>query len=55
MSVLKWVGGKQQIMSNIEQYIPKNIDIYYELFVGGGSVFINLMKKMTNIKLKNLL
>lgn len=44
MSVLKWVGGKNQIMSNIQKKIPHDIDIYYELFVGGGSVFITLLK-----------
>jgi DNA adenine methylase len=42
--VIKWVGGKRQIMSQIIQYFPKEILNYYELFVGGGSVFLELLQ-----------
>lgn len=44
MSLLKWVGGKKQILSELEKFFPKNINVYYELFAGGGSVFINLLE-----------
>lgn len=36
--IIKWVGGKRQLLSEIKKYIPKNIKIYYEPFIGGGAV-----------------
>lgn len=43
---IKWVGGKGQILENIFNYFPKKINNYYEPFLGGGAVFINLLQKM---------
>jgi len=40
--VLKWVGGKRQLLPEIRKYIPQNISIYYEPFVGGGAVLFDL-------------
>lgn len=40
--VLKWVGGKRQLMSEIEKLIPKNYTKYYEPFIGGGAVLFEL-------------
>ena len=45
MSILKWVGGKQDVLKDIIPIIPKNINNYYELFLGGGSVLINLLEE----------
>jgi len=45
---IKWVGGKSQILDQINQLTPTKIDTYYELFVGGGSVFINLLNRCEN-------
>ena len=42
---LKWVGGKRQIMPEIEQYLPKGIKLYIEPFIGGGAVFFHLQPK----------
>lgn len=42
---LKWVGGKTQLLEDINRLKPKNIKTYYEPFVGGGSVFLNLQPK----------
>lgn len=39
---LKWAGGKQRIYQTIRKYIPLFYN-YYEPFIGGGSVFLNLM------------
>lgn len=39
---LKWAGGKRQLLPEIMKYIPANIDIYYEPFVGGGAVLFGL-------------
>jgi DNA adenine methylase len=40
--IVKWVGGKRQILDKITKYIPKNITTYYEPFVGGGAVLFNI-------------
>ena len=40
--VVKWVGGKRQILDDIKKYIPRNISTYYEPFVGGGAVLFYL-------------
>jgi DNA adenine methylase len=43
--VLKWVGGKRQLLKEILPLIPKNITTYYEPFVGGGAVLFSLQPK----------
>jgi len=40
--VIKWSGSKRNQADKIVNMIPKEIDTYYEPFVGGGSVFIKL-------------
>jgi DNA adenine methylase len=42
---LKWVGGKRQIMPEIEQHLPKEIKVYIEPFIGGGAVLFHLQPK----------
>lgn len=37
--ILKWAGGKQQILSEIRKRAPKSFNKYIEPFVGGGAVF----------------
>ena len=37
LPILKWVGGKRQLLESIEPLIPK-CSTYYEPFVGGGAV-----------------
>ncbi|MBL7719551.1 MAG: DNA adenine methylase [Flavipsychrobacter sp.] len=39
---LKWVGGKRQLMSSINEQLPKKYSVYYEPFVGGGAVLFHL-------------
>jgi len=39
--VLKWVGGKRQLLPEITKYIPKH-STYYEPFMGGGAVLFEL-------------
>jgi DNA adenine methylase len=43
--VLKWVGGKRQLMTEIKKYIPLKFSTYYEPFVGGGALFFELQPK----------
>ena len=50
---VKWVGGKTQLLKNINNNLPEdlvNIDTYIEPFVGGGSVMFNVVPKLKNIK-----
>ena len=44
MPVLKWVGGKRQLLPEIKKYLPKMTKntIYYEPFVGGGAVLFDI-------------
>jgi DNA adenine methylase len=39
---LKWVGGKQQLLSQFESFFPQTMKRYCEPFVGGGAVFFHL-------------
>ena len=54
--LLKWVGGKTQIITEILDLLPKEINNYYELFIGGGSVLLMVLwahyQKIINIKNK---
>ncbi|WP_366924343.1 DNA adenine methylase [Metallumcola ferriviriculae] len=43
--VLKWAGGKRQLLSEIEKYIPQKFSTYYEPFLGGGAVLFRLQPK----------
>lgn len=40
--ILKWVGGKTQLLEPIRSLLPQKIRNYYEPFIGGASVFLNL-------------
>lgn len=43
--VLKWVGGKRQLLPEIRKYTPKDFSTYYEPFVGGGAVLFSIQPK----------
>lgn len=43
--VVKWVGGKRQIINEIVKYVPK-YSAYYEPFLGGGAVLFKLQPKI---------
>ena len=42
---VKWVGGKRQLMQELENNFPKQFDAYHEPFLGGGAVMFNLLSK----------
>jgi len=37
--ILKWVGGKGQLLAQFDRFFPERIERYFEPFVGGGAVF----------------
>ena len=39
--VVKWVGGKRQLLSEIEPLFPKRYTTYCEPFIGGGAVLFS--------------
>ena len=41
--LLKWVGGKTQIIDKLIADFPIEINNYYEAFLGGGSVLLTLL------------
>ena len=41
-SPLFYVGDKYKLISQIKKYIPNSIENYYEPFLGGGSMFLNI-------------
>ena len=61
--VVKWVGGKRQLLKNIEKHLPQKVydgkTTYYEPFIGGGALLFYLQPKKavindTNEELVNL-
>src|SRR5207245_6556497 len=40
--VVKWAGGKQSLAPVLAQSFPKRFDTYYEPFLGGASVLLEL-------------
>jgi DNA adenine methylase len=39
--ILKWAGGKRQLLSEITALFPTTYEAYHEPFVGGGAVFFH--------------
>lgn len=46
--ILKWVGGKTQILDKLIVEFPTNINNYREIFLGGGSVLFALLSYVKN-------
>ena len=50
---VKWVGGKRQLIKEIEKHIPDRFSRYYEPFVGGGAVLFHLQPRKAVINDSN--
>lgn len=40
--LLKWAGGKTQLLDNLLKKVPSNFNRYIEPFIGGGALFFTL-------------
>lgn len=41
---LRWAGGKNWFVKQVERFTPPNINNYFEPFLGGGSIFFHLFE-----------
>ena len=46
--ILKWIGGKTQILEKLIVDFPNKINNYHEIFLGGGSVLLTLLSYIKN-------
>lgn len=42
-SIIKWAGGKAQLLEHINSLKPNSFNNYFEPFIGGGAVLFNLI------------
>ena len=49
---IKWVGGKTQLIPEINNNLPNinNIETYIEPFIGGGAVMFDIVPKLHSVK-----
>ena len=48
---LKWVGGKHKLLTHIISKLPKKINSYHDIFLGGGSVLLAILTLQTHNKI----
>jgi DNA adenine methylase len=52
--VLKWAGGKRQIINQLIEAMPKKFNKYYEPFIGAGALFFEIKPDISVINDINL-
>ena len=45
LPLLKWVGGKRQLLPELTAKMPRTFNTYFEPFIGGGAVLFHLQPK----------
>ena len=43
--ILKWAGGKRQLLSELTRRLPERWDTYFEPFIGGGALLVELANR----------
>jgi len=43
---LKWAGGKRQLCSAIQQFLPAKFNRYFEPFLGGAAMFFYIAPRV---------
>jgi DNA adenine methylase len=43
---VKWLGGKRQLLPELEKRLPKIIDIYFEPFLGSGALYFHVAPRV---------
>jgi DNA adenine methylase len=43
-TIIKWAGGKKQLLAQFEPLFPNRIEHYYDPFIGGGAVALYISK-----------
>jgi DNA adenine methylase len=46
---IKWVGGKRQLLPELRRHIPVTFNHYYEPFIGGGALLLDLQPEKATI------
>ena len=44
--VLKWVGGKTQLLVHLEPLVPRRLASYHECFLGGAALLLLVLSKL---------
>lgn len=54
--LVKWAGGKRQLLERLNERLPKKWGTYFEPFVGGGALLVNLhnRRKITKAIISDL-
>jgi len=57
--IIKWAGGKRQLLPELRKRMPKEFNWYYEPFFGGGALFFDINPTVAvindaNIQLMNV-
>lgn len=47
--IIKWAGGKTQLISRIKERMPMTYNNYYEPFIGGGALLFSLVADNASI------
>lgn len=48
--ILKWAGGKTQLLKHYTRLFPAEFNRYFEPFLGGGAVFFHMVAKNPNLR-----
>ena len=47
--IVKWAGGKRQLIDKLLEHMPKEYNNYFEPFIGGGALLFELMPNNATI------